>query len=177
MAPARAAAPDLIEARFHKLRKAADRIDPESGAADYHQVRIRGKRFRYALEFLADVYPGKTRSLTKRLAALQDLLGLHQDADVAIERLRSLAVNRDERLERPTIFAMGEIAERYRHSMMELREQFPAAYGRVAGKRWKSFRKVLEGRRPVVPAAASAESPAAPDGGAGEEPRPTDSPA
>ena len=46
---------------------------------------------RYTLEFLADVYPQHARPVVKRLIALQDLLGLHQDADVAIERLRLLA--------------------------------------------------------------------------------------
>jgi CHAD domain-containing protein len=163
--PARAAAPDLIEARFRKLRKAAERIGPDSGPADYHKVRIRGKRFRYALEFLADVYPGKTRSLTKQLEALQDVLGLHQDAEVAIDRLRSLAVEGVDGLGRPTIFAMGEIAERYRHSMMELREQFPRAYARVSGKRWKSLRKVLEGQRPAEPDPAASEASAAEEGG------------
>ena len=73
--PAPAVAPNLIEARFRALRKAADQIERDSPAADYHRVRIRGKRFRYALEFTADLYPGQTRPLTERVVALQDILG------------------------------------------------------------------------------------------------------
>src|SRR5580765_2369012 len=42
--PARALAPDLIESRFRSVRKAAARIGPASPAADYHRLRIRGKR-------------------------------------------------------------------------------------------------------------------------------------
>lgn len=140
--PARTVAPDLIEARFRAFRKAADQIRDDSPAADYHRLRIRGKRLRYALEFLSDLYPG--RSLIKRVVALQDLLGLHQDADVAVDRLRRLALERNAELPPETIFAMGEIAERYRLSAARLRDQFPKTYARVTGKAWKAFAKMIE---------------------------------
>ncbi len=65
--PARALAPDLIESRFRSVRKAGARIGPASPATDYHRLRIRCKRLRYALEFLADLYPGETRPLIRRL--------------------------------------------------------------------------------------------------------------
>jgi CHAD domain-containing protein len=147
--PALAVAPDLIERRFRAVRKGAGRIGPESPAGDYHRLRIRCKRLRYALEFLADVYPGKTRPVVRRLVALQDLLGAHQDADIAIARLRGLAVERGRELEPGTVFAMGEIAERYRWSMVELRSRFPAVYARLAGRRWRELRRVLESGRPA----------------------------
>jgi triphosphatase len=151
--PARAAAPDLIESRFRRFRKAARRIGADSNPGEYHRVRIRGKRLRYALEFLADLYPGNSRPVIRRLVELQDLLGLHQDADVAIERLRRLAATRGGELSPATVFAMGEIAERYRQSAIELRTQFPAAYGRVR-KRWKALRNEIEEQRPAPRARA-----------------------
>ena len=156
--PARAVAPDLIEERFRALRKAADQIEDDSSAAEYHRVRIRGKRFRYALEFLAELYPGGTRPLIKRVVALQDILGLHQDAEVAIERLRQLAGEHGAGLPPDAIFAMGEIAERYRQNAAELRARFPEAYGRVTGKSWKAFAKLIEAERPA-PAGSTAQSP------------------
>ena len=152
-APSRAVAPDLIEQRFRRLRKRANRIGPGSPADDYHALRIQGKRFRYTLEFLGDLYPGAAKPLIKRLVTLQDVLGLHQDADIAIERLRSLAAERGADLGPATIFAMGEIAERYRSEMVALRRRFPAAYSAVAGKRWKRFMGQLEALRPPEPAA------------------------
>jgi CHAD domain-containing protein len=157
-APARAVAPDLIEKRFEKLRKSAEQIGTDSEPADYHRVRIRGKRLRYALEFLSDVYPGRTQPLLKRLVALQDVLGLHQDADVAITRLRRLAAERGGELGPTTVFAMGEIAERHRTRAAELRAQFPGVYKRVKGNKWKSLRKLLEDQRPspAPPAAGAA---------------------
>jgi CHAD domain-containing protein len=147
--PSRAVAPDLIEQRFDRVRKRANRIGPASPADDYHALRIQGKRLRYTLEFLADLYPGGAKPLIRRLTALQDVLGLHQDADVAIERLRALAAERGDDLGPATIFAMGEIAERYRSEMIALRRQVPAAYAAVAGKRWKQFRAQLEELRPT----------------------------
>ena len=155
--PARAVAPDLIETSFRSFRKAADRIGPESPPADYHRLRTRGKHARYTLEFLGDLYPGQTEPLVKALTSLQDILGLHQDADVAIDRLRRLAAQ-EEALGAETIFAMGEIAERYRRSMIDLRARFPKAYRQVSGRRWKAFRKLIEAKRPptVVRPAASA---------------------
>jgi triphosphatase len=146
--PALALAPDLIETRFRSVRKAGNRIDPDSPAIEYHRLRIRGKRLRYALEFLGDLYPGRTQPLIKRLVAVQDLLGLHQDADVAIDRLRRLALSRADDLDPRTIFAMGEIAERHRQAAIQLRAQFPAAHARLS-KRWKTFHKVLEDKRPA----------------------------
>ena len=143
-----AAAPDLIEARFRALRKAGDQIEAGSPAADYHRVRIRGKRFRYALEFLAEVYQGRSRPLTRRVVALQDILGLHQDAEVAIERLRGLAREHGDELPTETIFAMGEIAERYRRHALVLRAAFPKAYARATRKSWRAFAKLIEAERP-----------------------------
>jgi CHAD domain-containing protein len=152
--PARALAPDLIEGRVRSVRKAGARIGPASPATEYHRLRIRCKRLRYALEFLADLYPGATRPLIGRLVTVQEVLGLHQDADVAIERLRHLAVTCSNDLDSGTIFAMGEVAERYRQSMIELRARFPAAYTRLSGRKWKAFHKRLECERPGPPAPA-----------------------
>ncbi len=71
-----------------------------------------------------------------------------------------------------TIFAMGEIAERYRQSMIDLRARFPKAYRQVSRRRWKALRKAMEAKRPpsVVgppPSPPSDETPAGrsvPDG-------------
>ena len=84
--PARTVAPDLIEDRFRLFLKAAAQIRPESQAWEYHRPRARGKRARYTIEFLADLYPGREAPVLKALVAVQDILGLHQDADVAIDR-------------------------------------------------------------------------------------------
>jgi len=103
------------------------------------------------------VYGGRARPVLERLVALQDVLGLHQDAFVAIERLRQLTGERGAELPPPTIFAMGEVAERYRQSIAALRAQVPSSWRRVDGKRWASFHKHIESKRP----APAPEEPAA----------------
>ncbi len=147
--PAQAVAPDLIDRRFRRVRAIGRRLGPDSPASDYHRLRIRCKRLRYALEFLADLYPGTTGRLLRRLVVLQDILGLHQDADVAIARLRALAADPSAGLGAPTAFAMGEIASRYGQQMADLREEFPSAYSAATGKRWRAFRAEIELQRPV----------------------------
>jgi triphosphatase len=155
-APALAVAPALIERRWSAVRKSAKRLGRSSPPQDYHRLRIRCKRLRYALEFLTDVYAGRTRPVLKQLVALQDVLGLHQDAFVAIERLRTLAAERGVELGPDAVFAMGEIAERYRHGVAKLQAEVLPAYRRVAGKRWTSFQKHIDSLQPPEPAEADA---------------------
>jgi CHAD domain-containing protein len=148
-AAALAVAPDLVEQRHAALAKAMKRIDADAPASAYHRLRIACKRFRYALEFLGDVYPDAASRLVKRTVALQDVLGAYQDGDVAIARLRDLATARSDELGPETIFAMGEIAERYRSSMAEARGRVARTYKPLGGKPWKQFRKQMEAARPA----------------------------
>ena len=139
----------LLRRRYRAVTKAGDGIGEGASAADYHRVRIRSKRLRYALEFLAEVYPGKTERLTRRLVALQGLLGMQQDADVAVRRLRALATENGGGLPPRAAFAMGMIAERYVQQGRRLRGRFPKVYGRVRGKPSKELRLVMKQRMPV----------------------------
>jgi CHAD domain-containing protein len=158
-AAALAVAPDLVERRHASLRKAERRARRTAEPEAYHRLRIAGKRFRYALEFLSEVYPGETKQLIRRTVALQDLLGAFQDADVAIARLRELTATRGAELGPETIFAMGEVAERYRSSMQASLAGVPRTFAPLDGKTWKRFRKRLEASRPAAPAARPAPPP------------------
>ena len=75
-----------IHAAEHKrLRKAVKTLDDASADEELHAVRIHVKRARYAAELAgAGAYVTAAK-------ALQDVLGEHQDAVVAAERLRDLA--------------------------------------------------------------------------------------
>jgi triphosphatase len=151
---ARAVIPELVGRRYRALRKAARRLEGDAEPDDYHRTRIAGKRFRYALEFVADVYPGATSRVVRSTVVLQDLLGAYQDGFVATDRLRGLAAERGDELGPSTVFAMGETAERYRREMEEARERVPPAITRLRGKAWKRLRSRMEDERPAAPAAA-----------------------
>jgi CHAD domain-containing protein len=142
-----AAAPDLIGHRFRAARKAGDGLGPSSAPAKLHALRIKCKRLRYAVESFADLYGEPAATFVKRLARLQDLLGLQQDGHVAIARLRRLCETQGRRLPPRTLFAMGRAAQRYAQQGAEARSAFPQAYRRIIGKRWKRLRDAVERRR------------------------------
>jgi CHAD domain-containing protein len=150
-APALAVAPELITDRRRKVRKAGREALRSPSPSSLHRLRIRAKRLRYALEFLSPLYPAEATPLVKRLVELQDLLGLHQDADVAIRRLRSMVVERGQSLSPGTIFAMGIVARRYGEQSEQLRSQFPKLYKRLSGKKWNALKGEMERRRPSAP--------------------------
>jgi len=139
--PITVAAPDLVRRRYRAMRRAGDRLDQGSPPADFHRLRIRCKRLRYALEFVQDVYPGDADDLIAVLVDVQDILGAHQDAIVAMEHLRALLDEHAGALPAVTIFAMGEIAARYDAQAASLRLRLPKAYANLKGKTWRDLRR------------------------------------
>jgi len=142
------AAPGLVSARYRKWRKAAKRLDESSPPEDYHDLRKKGKRLRYTLEFVAEVYGKPVSGLVSPLKALQDDLGDHQDAIVAAETLRELGTStQGPRVPRGAAFTMGVFAERYLREAAQMR---PKVLGSkpfralVKGKDWKDFEKVMK---------------------------------
>jgi CHAD domain-containing protein len=73
----------LLDRRRRKLRKRGEDIDGHPTEA-LHELRLEAKRLRYAAELFAPLWPGKpARRFLRRLSALQDELGLANDATVA----------------------------------------------------------------------------------------------
>ncbi|MCU1394460.1 MAG: hypothetical protein JWM34_2888 [Ilumatobacteraceae bacterium] len=68
-------------------------ITPETPADEVHDLRKDAKRLRYLLECFATILAERPRKkFVKRLKALQDNLGTHQDAEVHVALLREVAV-------------------------------------------------------------------------------------
>jgi CHAD domain-containing protein len=83
----------LLARRWRKLAAKGEDI-AEHGAAALHELRLEAKRLRYAAELFAPLWPGKpARRFQKRLAALQEALGLANDAAVARGLVASLGGN------------------------------------------------------------------------------------
>jgi CHAD domain-containing protein len=68
-------------------------IDVDSPAADYHELRKKGKELRYLLElFATNLFDEEVvANAIVVLKSVQDVLGRHQDREVQIAMLRSLA--------------------------------------------------------------------------------------
>jgi CHAD domain-containing protein len=82
------ARPMLFE-RLKELEQAA--LGDLSDYTQLHQVRIAGKRLRYAMEVFADCFDPQFRdSLYPRIEQLQEILGRANDSHVAAERLIAL---------------------------------------------------------------------------------------
>jgi CHAD domain-containing protein len=145
---ATAVLPELIEARFRKLKKLGKRLTEDSAPEDFHELRIRGKRLRYAVEFASDLYGEPAANYANRLVALQDLLGEHQDAYVAMEQLRGLVEDHGSELSRKEAFVLGGLAERERVAATDLRRHFPTIYRKAKGKAWRALRDEMETQAP-----------------------------
>lgn len=148
--PVTAAAPALVTGRYRKWRKAAKRLDEASPPEAFHDVRKKGKRLRYTLEFVSEVYGKPVQKLVEPLKALQDDLGDHQDGVVAAGYLRELGTKTGEtRVQRGVAFTMGVYSERCAREAKDLRSVVPDSKPfstLTKGKKWKQFEKVLESR-------------------------------
>ncbi len=145
-APVLLVAPAVITRRFTRVIKPGNRLRRSSPAADYHRVRIRAKALRYAIEFHRELYGRPAERFLRRLVALQEILGLHQDADVAVEWLTSEALRTDEPVSPGTAFVIGRLVERYERQAERLRGRFRAEYPKLAGARWSRLQAQMARR-------------------------------
>jgi CHAD domain-containing protein len=152
--PAVIGLPQLVLTRHDKVTKAAKRAKRSGVVTDFHALRIRCKWLRYALEFSADVYGGRTSRYVRSLTVLQGELGEMQDAEVASLQLAALATG-DTLLPAATIFVMGGVAERHRRDVRRYLKRLPGELPRTSGKAWRELHDLM-GRRK---AEAEAERP------------------
>ena len=76
-------AAELLRKRWRRLKRAGAAMTGLDATA-LHEMRLDAKRLRYAAEPFSALWPGRaSRRFTKRLAGLQEALGLANDAEVA----------------------------------------------------------------------------------------------
>jgi CHAD domain-containing protein len=131
-APAAEVLPPLARTPWRHLRRAVEALPENPPDAQLHEVRIRAKRCRYAAEAIVPAVGKPAQDFAKAVAALQDVLGDHQDAVVASGWLRETAGATDAADER---FVAGMLAGRMRGIELETRAAWPAAWRQVRHKR------------------------------------------
>lgn len=124
---ARDALPAVVRRPWRRLRDAAAALGPAPADEQLHAVRIRAKRARYAAEAVVPVLGRRAQRFAKSLAALQDVLGEHQDAVVAGRWLGKTAPQ----CSPAEAFAAGMLAEIEAESARAARAAFPAAWAEV----------------------------------------------
>jgi CHAD domain-containing protein len=142
--PATVAVPGLVGQRHRAAVKAARRARRSGEPADFHRLRIRCKRLRYALEFVQEVYGDPAGQFIRRMARLQDLLGGLQDCEVLMDRLHSLAIGAQPPLSRASVFLMGTVAEDSRHEAAALLVRARSRVRVLTGDEWQRMSLVLD---------------------------------
>ena len=145
--PAARVVPDLISARYRSTLRAARQAKRSGRAADFHRLRIRGKRLRYAVELAGDLYGEPASRFSRRLAKLQDALGSVQDASVATERLLRLAADDDRPLPPITVFVMGALAARHQIESEQLMARIPGRLSELEDREWQDLALLMDERR------------------------------
>ncbi len=129
--PIGAVTSERIRKVYRQMVKMGDAIGPSSPPEDYHELRKKGKELRYLLEQfgvpLHDEFV--VRPMIRALKGLQDVLGRHQDREIQMGTLRSLAA---EVSALPggagALIAMGALIERLDRDMLAARGEFAESF-------------------------------------------------
>ncbi|MGH2866503.1 MAG: CHAD domain-containing protein, partial [Solirubrobacteraceae bacterium] len=111
---------------YKRMRKLGDKLDADSPASAFHELRKKGKELRYLLElFGLQVHDQEVAAdVVSALKELQDVLGRHQDREVQIAMLRSLAEEVAGLPRGPqAVLAMGVLIERLRADERDARRE------------------------------------------------------
>lgn len=123
--PCREVLPEIVERTWAHLRKRARVLGVEDPDADWHRARILAKRARYAAESARIALGDDMRPQVKASKAVQEVLGEHQDAAVAADRVLALAGEHPD--QHTLAVTCGRLAERERAQVVALRRKFLAA--------------------------------------------------
>ncbi len=107
-----------------RFEKRASRNDDRQ----LHKLRIHGKRARYAAELAQRSRGAQAARFIKASKELQDVLGEHQDAVVALGQLRRLGRMTESR---GPAFTAGRLTEGEEHRKLQARHDLPAVWKRV----------------------------------------------
>ena len=124
----------LIRRPWRRLKRAAKALAKHSPDTQWHAVRIRAKQCRYAAEAVAPVCGRQARRFAAAVAAVQDILGDHQDTVVAEAWLRNAGAGVS-----PACIAAGELIAAERLERARLRSQWPKVWKRASAKKLRRW--------------------------------------
>ena len=109
---------------LRRLRRAYADLGDEPADDELHRVRIKAKRTRYAAELAAEGDGKALARLAKRAKDVQDTIGIHQDAVIAEEQIRSVATAASR-------LAAGRLVELEHARKREMRAKLPKIWRRL----------------------------------------------
>jgi CHAD domain-containing protein len=139
--PCGEALPPLVARVWKSLKKRARALGPDDPEDDFHDVRKRAKRLRYAAEAVAHALDARTAKSARRFAKLatrvQDVLGEFQDAIVAGQEIDRLVAEHPD--DGPFNLAAGRLLERQAIAAEQARALFFKVWDKLdrrACRRW-----------------------------------------
>ncbi|MPZ15373.1 MAG: CHAD domain-containing protein [Chloroflexi bacterium] len=131
--------PGLVRPMWLRASRDARDLDRDASAERLHDVRVRFKRVRYAAESVAPAMGARSKtalSFARRAAAIQDVLGEHQDAVVAARTVLQVALDSDDASFQ---LAAGRLIERECQAASRARSRWPKAWKNVKDKKVASW--------------------------------------
>ncbi len=141
--PCRTALPARVDQVWKRLRKVGRALTIDDPDDHFHEVRKRAKRGRYAAEAVADFLDHDVASdaarFARRARRVQDILGTHQDAVIAVAEIRKSAEIHPDL--GPFNFAAGQLLEREQRAADTSRAAFFEVWNHLDHKRIRRWLK------------------------------------
>lgn len=118
----------LMDRPWAELSARAAALGSGSSDAALHAARIHAKRVRYGAEALSPAFGKRAVRFAAAAEALQEVLGEHQDAVVAMAWLAERGIGTDAP---PVAFSAGRLAEQECLARDRARKRWPAAWKRL----------------------------------------------
>lgn len=132
-------APSRIWAAYEQVR-GYESVLRWADVETLHELRIAGKWLRYSIEFVREALGPDADPLIARVTAMQDHLGLMNDADVTASMTRTFLVEQAGSLSGPESAAIGRYLVDREKEVARLRRQIGATWRGVVGVQ---FRRTL----------------------------------
>ena len=130
--PAASGVPALARRDWKRLRKGVSRLPESPADPELHRIRILAKRARYAAEAAAPVVGKVASRFADATAALQDVLGDHQDSVTAQQWLREAGRG-------PRAFVAGELTAMEREAAAHDRAVWPKVWKKLDRRRLRKW--------------------------------------
>ncbi|MDQ1454619.1 MAG: hypothetical protein QOH28_239 [Actinomycetota bacterium] len=133
--PAAKALKKVVRKRDKQIRRAVDDLGKHPPYEALHAIRVRAKKARYAAEACAPAFGKPARRFARAMANVQNILGEHHDAVVAVEWLTKTA----HECSPAEAYAIGMLAQIEREAAATARGAFAAAWRRANSKRVRGW--------------------------------------
>jgi len=139
--PAGSTLPALFDAAWKRLKKHGNKMTPAWTDAEYHELRIRAKRARYAADAIGPALDGARRegadAIRRKLTELQTLLGELQDAATSREEILAAAARHPD--DGPFNLAAGITLEREAQRANAARQAVPDAWRELRRPKYRRW--------------------------------------